>query len=97
MAQNMVFMLFSFSSNSGSIRKQGIMIGCVMDSCTEYNILSSVHLPGVGLVLQELKAAEFENNTLIIYSSDNGIPFPSGRTNLYDPGNAFGSCSDLLL
>lgn len=46
-----------------------------------------IHFPGVGLVLQELKAAGFENNTLIIYSSDNGIPFPSGRTNLYDPGN----------
>jgi len=46
-----------------------------------------IHFAGVGLVLQELKAAGFENNTLIIYSSDNGIPFPSGRTNLYDPGN----------
>ena len=55
-------------------------------------ILSSIHFPGVGLVLQELKAAGFENNTLIIYSSDNGIPFPSGRTNLYDPGNAYESC-----
>lgn len=55
----------------------------------EYNTLSSIHFPGVGLVLQELKAAGFENNTLIIYSSDNGIPFPSGRTNLYDPGNAY--------
>jgi N-sulfoglucosamine sulfohydrolase len=50
----------------------------------------------VGLVLQELKAAGFEKNTLIIYSSDNGIPFPSGRTNLYDPGNAYESCSDLF-
>jgi len=36
MVGNMVFifMLFSFSSNGGSIRKQGIMIGCVMDRCT---------------------------------------------------------------
>jgi hypothetical protein len=58
-------------------RKQG---SCIL------NILWH-SLPGVGLVLQELKAAGFENNTLIIYSSDNGIPFPSGRTNLYDPGN----------
>lgn len=23
---------------------------------------------------------------MIVYTSDNGIPFPSGRTNLYDPG-----------
>jgi N-sulfoglucosamine sulfohydrolase len=49
--------------------------------------MTPFHFPGVGLILQELKAAGFENNTLIIYSSDNGIPFPSGRTNLYDPGN----------
>lgn len=41
---------------------------------------------GVGLVLEELENAGFKNNTLVIYTSDNGIPFPSGRTNLYDPG-----------
>jgi len=43
-------------------------------------------LKGVGLVLKELASAGFEENTLVIYTSDNGIPFPSGRTNLYDPG-----------
>jgi len=42
--------------------------------------------PGVGLVLKELEAAGLTNDTLIIYTSDNGIPFPSGRTNLYDAG-----------
>lgn len=26
------------------------------------------------------------DDTLIIYTSDNGPPFPSGRTNFYDPG-----------
>lgn len=41
---------------------------------------------GVGLVLAELEAAGFTDNTLVIYSSDNGIPFPNGRTNLYEPG-----------
>uniref|UniRef100_A0A672Q6R3 N-sulphoglucosamine sulphohydrolase-like n=1 Tax=Sinocyclocheilus grahami TaxID=75366 RepID=A0A672Q6R3_SINGR len=41
---------------------------------------------GVGLVLQELRDAGFENDTLVIYSSDNGIPFPNGRTNLYGSG-----------
>lgn len=41
---------------------------------------------GVGLVLNELKDAGFKDNTLIIYTSDNGIPFPNGRTNLYDSG-----------
>lgn len=41
---------------------------------------------GVALVLNELEAAGHKDDTLVIYSSDNGIPFPSGRTNLYDPG-----------
>lgn len=41
---------------------------------------------GVGLVLKELASAGMDNNTLIIYTSDNAIPFPAGRTNLYDSG-----------
>ena len=41
---------------------------------------------GVGLLLEELKQWQLEDDTLIIFSSDNGIPFPSGRTNFYDPG-----------
>lgn len=40
------------------------------------------------MVLQELRDAGFENDTLVMYSSDNGIPFPNGRTNLYDSGVA---------
>ena len=44
--------------------------------------------PGVGLVLQELHEAGVLNDTLVIFTSDNGIPFPSGRTNLYWPGTA---------
>lgn len=43
---------------------------------------------GIGLVLQELRGAGVLNDTLIIFTSDNGIPFPSGRTNLYWPGTA---------
>lgn len=43
---------------------------------------------GIGLVLQELRAAGVLNDTLVIFTSDNGIPFPSGRTNLYWPGAA---------
>ena len=39
-------------------------------------------------MLQELRDAGYENDTLIIYSSDNGIPFPNGRTNLYRSGTA---------
>ncbi|XP_038597978.1 N-sulphoglucosamine sulphohydrolase [Tachyglossus aculeatus] len=43
---------------------------------------------GIGLVLEELREAGVLNDTLVIFSSDNGIPFPSGRTNLYGPGTA---------
>lgn len=43
---------------------------------------------GIGLVLRELRDAGYENDTLVIYSSDNGIPFPNGRTNLYWSGTA---------
>ncbi|NWX91098.1 SPHM sulfohydrolase, partial [Nothoprocta pentlandii] len=43
---------------------------------------------GVGLVLQELRRAGVLNSTLVIYTSDNGIPFPGGRTNLYRSGTA---------
>jgi membrane-anchored protein YejM (alkaline phosphatase superfamily) len=94
MVGNVVYVhAFFLSHNGGFIRKRDIKIRCVMGQLHyEYDILTAIHFPGVGLVLQELKAAGFENNTLIIYSSDNGIPFPSGRTNLYDPGNAYESC-----
>lgn len=40
------------------------------------------------MILDELKKAGHDQDTLIIYTSDNGIPFPNGRTNLYDPGLA---------
>ena len=42
--------------------------------------------PGIGLVLGELEKQGVLQDTLVIYTSDNGVPFPSGRTNLYDPG-----------
>lgn len=45
-------------------------------------------IAGIGLVLKELETAGFKNETLVIYTSDNGIPYPSGRTNLYDSGMA---------
>lgn len=40
------------------------------------------------MVIKELKDAGYFNNTLIVYTSDNGPPFPNGRTNLYDSGMA---------
>lgn len=39
-------------------------------------------------MLKELEDAGVLSETLVIYTSDNGIPFPGGRTNLYDPGIA---------
>ncbi len=41
---------------------------------------------GIGLVLRELEGAGREKDTLVIYLSDNGIPFPGAKTNLYDSG-----------
>ncbi|KAL3274373.1 hypothetical protein HHI36_015771 [Cryptolaemus montrouzieri] len=55
------------------------------DFAAQYTTMSRLD-QGVGLVLKELEDAGFLNNTLIIYSSDNGIPFPNGRTNMYDSG-----------
>lgn len=36
--------------------------------------------------MKELELSGHLNDTLVIYTSDNGIPFPNGRTNLYDSG-----------
>jgi N-sulfoglucosamine sulfohydrolase len=41
---------------------------------------------GVGLVLNELKKAGHVDDTLILFVSDNGIPFPGAKTTLYDAG-----------
>lgn len=41
---------------------------------------------GVGRLVQYLKDTGQYDNTLIIYLSDNGAPFPGSKTNLYDPG-----------
>ena len=43
-------------------------------------------LSGVGLFLKELDNFGFTNDTLVMYTGDNGIPFPYAKTNLYDPG-----------
>jgi N-sulfoglucosamine sulfohydrolase len=41
---------------------------------------------GIGLVLKELEAANKLDDTLVIFLSDNGIPFPGAKTTLYDAG-----------
>ncbi|WP_420151401.1 sulfatase [Spirosoma sp.] len=41
---------------------------------------------GVGRLVDYLKEAGQYDNTLIIYLSDNGAPFPGSKTTLYEPG-----------
>ncbi|XP_014203621.1 N-sulphoglucosamine sulphohydrolase [Copidosoma floridanum] len=55
------------------------------DIAAQYTTMSRLD-QGVGLIMKELEMAGVKDDTLVIYTSDNGIPYPSGRTNLYDPG-----------
>lgn len=55
------------------------------DIAAQYTTISRLD-QGIGLLMKELQQAGKLHDTLIIYSSDNGIPFPNGRTNLYDSG-----------
>lgn len=41
---------------------------------------------GIGLMLDALKDSGREQETLVIFLSDNGMPFPGAKTTLYDPG-----------
>lgn len=41
---------------------------------------------GVGMVLDDLAATGRADDTLVIFLSDNGRPFPGAKTNLYDAG-----------
>jgi N-sulfoglucosamine sulfohydrolase len=41
---------------------------------------------GIGLVLDALRETAHSDDTLVIYLSDNGRPFPGAKTTLYDDG-----------
>lgn len=41
---------------------------------------------GIGVLLRELEAAGRSDDTLVIYLSDNGRPFPAAKDNLYTDG-----------
>ncbi|SFD27637.1 N-sulfoglucosamine sulfohydrolase [Spirosoma endophyticum] len=41
---------------------------------------------GVGRLIDYLKDTGRYDNTVIVYLSDNGAPFPGSKTNLYEPG-----------
>lgn len=55
------------------------------DIAAQYTTISRLD-QGIGLVIKELETAGHLDDTLIIYTSDNGPPMPAARTNLYDPG-----------
>ncbi|ESO95264.1 hypothetical protein LOTGIDRAFT_175173 [Lottia gigantea] len=55
------------------------------DLANMYKTLSRMD-QGIGLFMKELSNAGFMDNTMILYSSDNGIPFPNAKTNLYESG-----------
>ncbi len=58
----------------------------VREEFTEYYKSVSRLDQGIGYVLDYLKKSGRYEDTLIIYISDNGIPFPGAKTTLYDPG-----------
>lgn len=40
----------------------------------------------IGVVMEELKAQGIDDNTMVIYMTDNGRPFPRSKTRMYDSG-----------
>ena len=42
----------------------------------------------VGAILAAIEKAGELENTLVVVTSDNGMPFPRAKTNLYDSGDA---------
>ena len=55
------------------------------DLAEYYESLSRLDV-GVGMILNDLAQTGRGNDTLVIFLSDNGRPFPCAKTNLYDPG-----------
>lgn len=55
------------------------------DLAEYYEALSRLD-SGVGMILDDLAATGRAADTLVIFLSDNGRPFPGAKTNLYEPG-----------
>ena len=55
------------------------------DLAEYYESLSRLDV-GVGMILDDLDEIGRGEDTLVIFLSDNGRPFPGAKTNLYDPG-----------
>jgi N-sulfoglucosamine sulfohydrolase len=58
---------------------------CRAELAQYYESVSRVDA-GLGRLIEVLKEAGKYDNTLIIYVSDNGIPFPGAKTTVYEPG-----------
>ena len=58
----------------------------VREDLAEYCEAVSRMDAGVGLLLRELEQAGHRDDTLVIYLSDNGRPFPGAKDNLYREG-----------
>lgn len=58
---------------------------CRAELAQYYQSVSRVD-QGVGRLIEILKAAGRYDNTVVIYISDNGIPFPGAKTTVYEPG-----------
>jgi N-sulfoglucosamine sulfohydrolase len=58
---------------------------CRAELAQYYQAVSRVD-QGVGRLIEHLKKAGKYDNTIVIYISDNGIPFPGAKTTTYEPG-----------
>jgi len=58
---------------------------CRAELAQYYQAVSRVD-QGVGRLMEHLKKAGKYDNTVVIYISDNGIPFPGAKTTTYEPG-----------
>jgi N-sulfoglucosamine sulfohydrolase len=58
----------------------------VRDDVADYYRAVSRLDAGVGLLLEALRTSGRADDTLVIFLSDNGMPFPGAKTTLYDPG-----------
>jgi len=58
---------------------------CRAELAQYYESISRID-SGVGRLIEILKGAGKFDNTLIIYMSDNGVPWPGAKTTVYEPG-----------
>ena len=57
---------------------------CRAELAQYYESVSRVDA-GLGQLIEVLKAAGHYEDTLLIFISDNGIPFPGAKTSVYEP------------